>query len=46
VRKEGNMRERKPGESQEDYCRDCLQVCNVVLRDGEPCEDRIEGERK
>ena len=37
--------ERKPrqGESQEDYCADCLcsVACNVMLRDDESCGDYV-----
>jgi hypothetical protein len=31
------------GESQEDYCSGCAirDLCNVILRDDEDCEDRI-----
>jgi hypothetical protein len=37
-----NMSETKKrnGESQEDYCRGCVLVCNVILGDDESCEDR------
>jgi hypothetical protein len=37
---------RLEGESQEDYCKRCVFVtiggCNVILKDGEICGDRIE----
>ena len=31
-------------QSQDDYCKDCANVCacNVILKDGETCGDRIE----
>ena len=29
-------------QSQDDYCQGCVQLCNVVLQDGEACLDRIE----
>ncbi len=29
-------------ESQEEYCKGCNQICNVILKDGETCEDRQE----
>jgi len=35
------MKERKPEESQEDYCADCIFDCNVFLMDNETCLDKI-----
>jgi len=32
-------------ENQEDYCAGCIRVCNVILKDGEICEDREEREK-
>jgi hypothetical protein len=29
-------------ESQDQYCKGCLCICNVALIDGETCGDRIE----
>ena len=33
---------RESQESQDDYCRGCECLCNVMLKDGEECGDRYE----
>lgn len=35
-------KERQANESQESYCAGCaVDACNVVLKDGEDCDDRV-----
>ena len=38
------MAKRADYKSQEDYCQECARVggCNVILKDDEECEDRLE----
>lgn len=38
------VRWREPGESQEDYCKDCVRACNVILSKKEACLDRMDRE--
>ncbi len=37
------INQREPKESQEDYCDGCVMKggCNVFLKDGESCADRL-----
>ena len=41
------MDKRIMGPSQDEYCRGCILVpgCNVILKDGESCGDRVAGIR-
>lgn len=41
------MNERVIKDSQDEYCRGCIlkNVCNVILKDGEVCGDRVEQDK-